>query len=119
MMFQASSRPTVRFIALAACLYSAFATAQPTAGYPAKPVRIIAPFAAGGATDVLTRLIAAELQQESRVLRAWSPEARPVENSPARTRLLALFAPRFPPRLPDPPLARMTSCRPATTALES
>ena len=32
--------------------------------YPAKPVRLIAPFAAGGATDVLTRLIAAELQNE-------------------------------------------------------
>lgn len=38
--------------------------AQAPAGYPSKPVRLIAPFAAGGATDVLTRLIAAELQQD-------------------------------------------------------
>ena len=31
---------------------------------PSKPVRLIAPYAAGGATDLLTRLIAAELQTE-------------------------------------------------------
>lgn len=40
------------------------AAAQAPAGYPIKPVRLIAPFAAGGATDVLTRLIAAELQND-------------------------------------------------------
>lgn len=40
------------------------AAAQAPAGYPVKPVRLIAPFAAGGATDVLTRLIAAELQND-------------------------------------------------------
>jgi tripartite-type tricarboxylate transporter receptor subunit TctC len=32
--------------------------------YPSKPVRVIVPFAAGGATDVLTRIAAAELTQK-------------------------------------------------------
>ena len=31
--------------------------------WPAKPVRLIIPFAAGGATDILGRIVAAELQQ--------------------------------------------------------
>jgi tripartite-type tricarboxylate transporter receptor subunit TctC len=57
-------RPFIRSVAaLALCLCHAAANAQ-TADYPAKPVRFIAPFAAGGATDVLTRLVAAELSQE-------------------------------------------------------
>jgi tripartite-type tricarboxylate transporter receptor subunit TctC len=32
--------------------------------YPSKPVRVIVPFAAGGATDVLTRIAATELSQK-------------------------------------------------------
>lgn len=46
-----------------ACLCSA-ALAQSAPSYPLKPIRFIAPFAAGGATDVLTRLVAGELSQE-------------------------------------------------------
>src|SRR5437868_2302402 len=52
-----------RTIALGALLAAAHLPAAAQV-YPAKPVRLIAPFAAGGATDILTRLLAAELQQE-------------------------------------------------------
>ena len=43
---------------------AALALALPTAAqdkYPNKTVRVLVPFAAGGATDVLTRIAAAEL----------------------------------------------------------
>jgi len=46
---------------LAAALLARSALAQ---DYPAKPVRIIVPYAAGGATDVLARLLATRIEQE-------------------------------------------------------
>ncbi len=62
-----ATRPQMRhFVFVTALALGAVSSsfAQAPAGYPSKPVRLIAPFAAGGATDVLTRLISAELQQD-------------------------------------------------------
>ena len=42
---------------------SATAYAQPNAQYPARPVKIIVPFPAGGATDILTRVVGQKLSE--------------------------------------------------------
>lgn len=48
--------------ALVAALWGGLAGAQ--AGYPAKPIKIIVPFAAAGSTDILGRALAAALSRE-------------------------------------------------------
>src|SRR5688572_27168080 len=55
----------VRFLAAgtilpAACLAAGMAAAQ---GYPAKPIRIIVPFAAGGPNDILARVVGKNLSE--------------------------------------------------------
>ncbi len=54
-------QPSCALVLLFSCLLSC-AYAQDK--YPSKPVRVIVPFAAGGATDVLTRIAANELTQK-------------------------------------------------------
>src|SRR5882757_5549593 len=39
-------------------------TAARAQNYPARPVRMIVPYAAGGATDILARLLATRIDQE-------------------------------------------------------
>src|ERR1044072_7254086 len=62
---------------------STFAAAQNAAsGYPNQPVRIIIPFAAGGATDVTARIIGQKMAEE------WGATVV-IENKPGATGALA------------------------------
>ena len=49
-------------VALAAAAFSTALHAQP-AGYPAKPIRVIAPFPAGGPVEVLARVFTTRLHE--------------------------------------------------------
>ncbi|MDW5442915.1 tripartite tricarboxylate transporter substrate binding protein [Polaromonas sp. SM01] len=60
-MFKPASHLAAPFLALAAIICGSAAAQDPAASYPSKAVTIIVPFAAGGNTDVKTRLVAKRL----------------------------------------------------------
>jgi len=49
------------FAALAATLLASAAFAQASSGYPSKPIKLIIPFAPGGTTDIVGRIMAAKM----------------------------------------------------------
>lgn len=71
--FETSRRAFV--VAAAAALPLGFAVAAAPVAYPSGPIRIVVPYPAGGATDVLARLVAQDLQT------AWNTTVI-VENKP-------------------------------------
>ena len=50
-------------IALAVTLTAGSAAAQQKQNYPSKPIRLISPFAPGGGTDILARLIGPQVSE--------------------------------------------------------
>src|SRR5262245_46259322 len=56
-------RITMRKFAAAAVILACFASSALAQGYPNKPIRLIAPFPAGGLADVLARAVGAEMSK--------------------------------------------------------
>ncbi|HQQ70484.1 MAG TPA: tripartite tricarboxylate transporter substrate binding protein [Alicycliphilus sp.] len=72
-------RKTLALVALAASC--AMTGAQAQGDYPAKPIRLIVPYPAGGGTDIIARLIGTQLTQR------WG-QAVVVENKPGASGML-------------------------------
>ncbi len=74
----------MRFITLAFCTLAAFA-AEAQDNYPAKPVKVLVPYAPGGATDIIARIVAQRLTESLK-------ESFIVENRPGANGNIALEA---------------------------
>jgi hypothetical protein len=82
-----------RRLLLAMSLVLSCATAMGQAGFPDKPIRIVVPFAPGGGTDVLARIVAQQMSALARVgrwARRWWPRPLP-------TATHSMWAPPRPP----------------------
>ena len=71
---------------LAVSLFVGPALAQSAAEYPSRPVRLVVPFAAGGPTDVVTRILADLLSQR------WGGKPVLIENRPGAGTVIATAA---------------------------
>ena len=65
---------------------SSFAHAQPASDFPTGPVRLFVPFAAGGPTDVVARILAEQLSAR------WGGKTVLIENRPGAGTILATAA---------------------------
>jgi tripartite-type tricarboxylate transporter receptor subunit TctC len=74
-------RTTLALMALAACATLGTSSAQAQGDYPAKPIRFIVPYPAGGGTDTIARLIGTQLTQR------WGQPVV-VENKPGASGIL-------------------------------
>src|SRR5919201_3941167 len=74
----------MRLIALAFCMVAAFSAAAQD-HYPAKPVKMLVPYAPGGATDIIARIVAQRLTESLK-------ESFVVENRPGANGNIALEA---------------------------
>src|SRR5438132_12354494 len=74
-----------QLVLVVAGLFLALPDQAPAQNYPARPIKLISPFAAGGANDVLARVLAAKLADRL-------PGTVVVENRPGAGAVLGLVA---------------------------